>query len=436
MIIASQIRTLNDESRRMLMKKLDEEGKLDKDTYPEELRELLVADLKQNISKYVVICSPHIYPSWKQFLEAIKISGGCIEPLPGAAPGPSSASASVTSVVGSPVANMVINPSGSVDIVSIQEQIFSPKFCCIGAGFPQFGTPHEAIREAAVAVGNTLFTKGILGNVSVDFVVFTNLETNVLKIWGIDIKLGLCNNNVLMHKLFEIVTNGAMDAKTGVFEPNPHTKPYNGEFSEIDSNLDTLSVADSTSLTISSYAPSSALSDALSSISSDSKTKSEKIYERNMKKSLKKHGKYMTKNKQKAAKGENQEMMSSPTYSNSNSSTRQKCYIYGGLLRHPMFSTWRHSSFFGLCKEHGFSYDVSLKKGVAFHLVHALVKGMFGFIVIDENPQGVIEKFIDVVEFISNQANGGADEPITLDSNLQAICYAKDFLAQKANKNS
>eukprot|EP00945_MAST-04E_sp_MAST-4E-sp1_P006243 g6243.t1 len=116
----------------------------------EGARMRLIENLRTVLKQKVVLAGPEVYKDWKRYVKTFTRVGGVIEACP-------------LDVRGSPSANLLIEPSGSITLISTQDQIFATPFRYCGSSFPQRSVPHVAIRGAALAICQKLFDKGIIG---------------------------------------------------------------------------------------------------------------------------------------------------------------------------------------------------------------------------------------------------------------------------------
>lgn len=171
------------------------------------LTERIVAELREHASKRIRLVNSTAYPEWQSFVAAVHDVGCCVEAAP-------------KETVSSPVVNLFIEPDGTVNLTSIQEQIVNPQYCAVGVSFPQTGVPHDALRDAALAVGAAAYRKRVMGYVTIDFVVHRKREA--LRLWAVDLDLRLTTNAV-MHNLAMLMGNTRYDGATGglVALPSP-----------------------------------------------------------------------------------------------------------------------------------------------------------------------------------------------------------------------
>eukprot|EP01064_Diplonema_japonicum_P026301 TRINITY_DN3771_c0_g1_i1.p1 TRINITY_DN3771_c0_g1~~TRINITY_DN3771_c0_g1_i1.p1 ORF type:complete len:943 (+),score=239.09 TRINITY_DN3771_c0_g1_i1:98-2926(+) len=164
------------------------------------LREKVYLELKDYIGKRVKIINQQVYPEWSSFIKAFNANGGVVEAVP-------------SECISSPVANMYIHPDGSVQLLSVQEQVLSPQYCGMGVSFPQTTVPHAAVRDATLSVGSVCYQKKIMGYASVEYVVFS--KNGQLRMWAVDLELHLTNTS-LVHRLFQFATNSRAEPETGL----------------------------------------------------------------------------------------------------------------------------------------------------------------------------------------------------------------------------
>lgn len=104
----------------------------------------VVQHLSKTLHRVMVIAGPEAYPSWPIYAAALAERGGVIE-------------ACAAGVIGSPCANLFIDPTGGVRLISSHEQIFCPPYRAIGSSFPQSSVPPLPLTQAALAVGRACY---------------------------------------------------------------------------------------------------------------------------------------------------------------------------------------------------------------------------------------------------------------------------------------
>lgn len=165
----------------------------------EDLRLSVKKELSSRVPKKVQIACPSVYRNWNEFIQAFSRSGGVIEACP-------------STVKASPSANVFIAPDGELELLSTQEQLFGVPFVCAATLCPMTSLPAGAVRAAALAIGKVCHSKGIIGHIGIDFVVFVDDNSKSLRLWAVD--LNICMSSSLCgFKLFSFLTKG------GTFEP-------------------------------------------------------------------------------------------------------------------------------------------------------------------------------------------------------------------------
>jgi hypothetical protein len=83
-------------------------------------------------------------------LQAVREKGAVIE-------------AAATTVLGSPSACVLVEPTGDVNVIATMERMFHPAYTTVGHVFPQVSVTHSALADAATAIGATLASIGFTG---------------------------------------------------------------------------------------------------------------------------------------------------------------------------------------------------------------------------------------------------------------------------------
>ncbi|EFJ52332.1 hypothetical protein VOLCADRAFT_102998 [Volvox carteri f. nagariensis] len=157
------------------------------------------------------------YPTYRDYVTTLARRGGVLEGCPHMA-------------VGSPCANLFIDPNGAVTVLSTHEKIFCYPYRAVGTTFPQSSVPHRALYDAALAVGRSAYTAGLLGHVMVDFV--TLLEPpgggadvpppgsannpGGLRLWLVDLRPGI-TPSLTAFQLFDFLAAGTFNPMTGAY---------------------------------------------------------------------------------------------------------------------------------------------------------------------------------------------------------------------------
>lgn len=166
--------------------------------------EMIFKELTEHAAKRVKVLHSTAYPEWSSFADVFNAVGGCVEAVP-------------SRVLASPTANLFVEPSGAVHLLSVVENVFSPSLSVLGCSFPQTACPYEAVRDAAINVAQAAFRRNVIGYLSVDFVVYEKLELNgerLLRLWAVDLDLFQTTNSC-MHEWVMFVTKSSFDPETG-----------------------------------------------------------------------------------------------------------------------------------------------------------------------------------------------------------------------------
>nr|CCA18898.1 conserved hypothetical protein [Albugo laibachii Nc14] len=184
----------------------------------------IVQEMQSIISSLVFMVNPEVYPSWKSFLQAIRMYGVVIEVCP-------------KNRQGYVRANLFIEPSRRVCISSTQEflsfenihenddrarkvvfdKAFAAKMRTIGFTFPQTLIDHEVLKSASLVIGQALAKDGICGYISVDFLVILDDQTQNKILYAMALQPFL-TNSAASFSLFQFLSRGGgYNSKTGLF---------------------------------------------------------------------------------------------------------------------------------------------------------------------------------------------------------------------------
>ena len=164
--------------------------------------ERVIAMLEEKLlAEHVQIHNTEVYPTWESYVAQFKKVGGVIEAFP-------------EWVVGSPSANVFIDPLGNISIQSTHEQIFFKEFTFIGATFPQSSVPHLPLAQAILAIAKKCYEKGIIGYFGIDFVALR--QEGLLRIWAVDLNLHLTKTQ-LTFQFFDLLSGGSFNPESGTY---------------------------------------------------------------------------------------------------------------------------------------------------------------------------------------------------------------------------
>lgn len=155
-------------------------------------RTKILKELSGTIAKNIVICAPHIYQNWDKYLLYLGRYGGVIEAEP-------------KNVRGYPSVNMFIEPTGDISIHSTHDLMPEKgRYQLLAALFPSTTVPTRALEGASMSVAKNLYKKGVIGHVTINFVVFKDMGKKQLRMWGLDVEPGL-GDYACSYKYFDLL---------------------------------------------------------------------------------------------------------------------------------------------------------------------------------------------------------------------------------------
>jgi hypothetical protein len=124
-----------------------------------------------------------LFMNWHQFITKFCEKGGVIEAGPCCS----------LNRISSPSVAIKIDPDGEIDVVGSFDRFACKEFVNAGCFFPQTSLPEMNLMALASSIGNTLFSKGIIGHVTVDLVSFPDPinPTGHPLFWAVDLNSGL-----------------------------------------------------------------------------------------------------------------------------------------------------------------------------------------------------------------------------------------------------
>ncbi|KAG5473392.1 hypothetical protein LSCM4_03455 [Leishmania orientalis] len=178
-------------------------------TSPAALSVAVLHELKVHGAKRMRLLHPSSYPNWEAYLDMFDSVGGCVEAV---LHGPSAA---VT-------ANLFVAPSGAVRIESVVEPLLAPALTAMGSLFPyRSSIPYAAVRDASFSLGQAAYRKRIMGYLSVDFMVTSEVDAESdsssspqPRLWGVDVDFGL-TTQASVHALASVFSGSTWDEKLG-----------------------------------------------------------------------------------------------------------------------------------------------------------------------------------------------------------------------------
>ncbi|KXZ47062.1 hypothetical protein GPECTOR_38g299 [Gonium pectorale] len=295
------------------------------------------------------------YPTYRDYMSALARRGGVLEGCPHMA-------------VGSPCANMFIDPTGAVTVLSTHEKIFCYPYRAVGTTFPQSSVPHRALYDAALAVGRSAFEAGLLGHVMVDFVTLLEQPGEAggglpaaagaggpggLRLWLVDLRPGI-TPSLTAFQLFDFLSAGTFNPMTGAYlvelDPIEDTDPGDAD--------DAVGRAGQGGRRTESEAEASLASVSGRSGGADAQAA---------------HGPQSL-----------------------------RYYFVIDQLQHPAIKSMPCSKFFYFCWQHGFHFDVDHRQGVIFNLSDRyLTSGALGCMAVGLTPASTYNVMQRVLAFIN-----------------------------------
>ena len=126
---------------------------------------------------------PSLFRNWNEYMASFCRVGGIIEAAP----------TCLSHQMASPSISFVINPDGTVSILGSMDKITARPYVNSGCFFPQTSLPSMNMMTICKSIGDVLYTKGVMGHVTVDLVSFpdpTSPQAHPL-FWAIDLNCSL-----------------------------------------------------------------------------------------------------------------------------------------------------------------------------------------------------------------------------------------------------
>ncbi|KAG2501161.1 hypothetical protein HYH03_000976 [Edaphochlamys debaryana] len=334
------------------------------------------------------------YPTYRDYISALARRGGVLEGCPHMA-------------VGSPCANLFIDPNGNVTILSTHEKIFCYPYRAVGTTFPQSSVPHRALYDAALAVGKSAYGAGLIGHVMVDFVTLLEPGANAgagpggtagqLRLWLVDLRPGL-TPSLIAFQLFDFLAAGAFNPMTGAYlvELDPLNDP------DPDSREDA-SAAAAAALAAAGMDPANLPTPGTSARASPEPSKAR----------------------------------TGPGPGSSGPVQQLRYYFVLDQLQHPAVKAMACSKFFYHCWQNGFHFDVDHRQGVIFNLSDRyLTSGALGCMAVGLTPAatyGVMQRVLGFIAGMDVEAAARADWALTVESTTyQDIQALLKFMAEQS----
>lgn len=111
-----------------------------------------------------------------------------------------------------------IEPDGQIELVGSFDRFSGAEFVNAGCFSPQTSLPSIDLQKISETIGNTLYSKGAFGHVTVDLISFPNVEspTSHPFFWAVDISLELTDQASICY-FFDQLMEGALNEQTGEY---------------------------------------------------------------------------------------------------------------------------------------------------------------------------------------------------------------------------
>ena len=109
---------------------------------------------------------PSLFKDWHAYFERYCKVGGVIEAVPMCPPGH----------IGKPSVSFFIEPHGNIEFKGSYDKFEATKYVNAGMFYPQTNIAPEKVFDTAMRVGKLLYSKGVMGHVTIDFVSFVDAQ--------------------------------------------------------------------------------------------------------------------------------------------------------------------------------------------------------------------------------------------------------------------
>lgn len=166
-------------------------------------RARLLKTIRSSLHRVILICNREAYPTWARFLENLARVGGIIE-------------AEAPERRGYPAAHLFLSPTGNITDVSQTEMLLDVCHQSVGCLYPQECVSSNALSGASIAIGRELYLRGVMGHISVYFVVFSDDRTRAPRLWATGLELGL-SESAFSFCLFRSLTRRSSSRDLGCY---------------------------------------------------------------------------------------------------------------------------------------------------------------------------------------------------------------------------
>ncbi|OWZ21098.1 hypothetical protein PHMEG_0004391 [Phytophthora megakarya] len=287
-----------------------------------------------------------IYPTWREFSEAISHFGCVIEAVP---PTTIVSSPETSTVLVGPTyvrANLFVCPDGTVHVTSTQNILAGGgglNRTTVAFTFPQKAAPHEAVKGACNAAGKLLVETNVWGYVSLDFAVFQDENSNgAPRLWAVAVHPFL-TDSAASFACFHLLARGVLDVDSGAYR---------------------VAATNSQTAVNAGRSGSGSTTDLL---------------------------------------------LREASLAKSSLAGATRCFVVCSYVFHPHVTTMQYTAFFHACRLHGVCFDMERTLGTLFLLADSLTAGVFGILSIGETTQGALAFMRTALEVIGREAGATSE---------------------------
>ena len=292
----------------------------------------------------------HLYKSWHEYMEAFCKVGGVIEASPNC----------LSNMMASPSIAFIVEPSGEVQLVGSLDKFSAKEYVNGGCFFPQQSLPNMNMKSICSSIGSVLYSKGIVGHVTVDLVSFpdpTSPNAHPL-FWAIDLNCYLTDYAAACY-FFDFLMEGQLD-------------PFTGKYT---------------------------ISNAPEDLEERSQTSSRfgnSLHPDEEKSVRKGSSRILQQSSSKKGNGD------SRSVSTGADETEPRSFMYVRYLHHPGISKVQYKTFFHMCRMRNISFDLEQRQGSTFMLQDCLQSGLLAIMTIGEARIDCLKLMCDTFKFVED----------------------------------
>jgi len=181
--------------------------------------------IENTLPKKVHLAMPGVYKNWPEFFKRFCEIGGVIEAMPNCAP----------MYIGKPSVSFSIEPDGKTTVIGAFDKFEAQRFVNCGMFYPQTNMSGPMLSRISHKIGSSLYQKGYMGYVTVDFITFPNMDPEAPPntdpgYWAVDLNTELTDNcNTLLF--FDVIMRGTYD-ENGEYSIEVQDKNVQSNFSK------------------------------------------------------------------------------------------------------------------------------------------------------------------------------------------------------------